>query len=52
MTDFVVLAKYAAEVTVGHENCSGTAPAYQGILLPKVRTVAGNHRLATGIAHT
>ncbi len=39
MADLVVLTEYTAKVAVGHEDCPGTSPANQRILLAKMGAV-------------
>jgi hypothetical protein len=51
MTDFVVLAKYTAQIAMGHEYCARPLLANQRILLAKMGAVARYHRLTSSPAH-
>ena len=50
LADGVVLAEDAAKMTVGEEYRPGAVPAYQGRLLTRVRSVAGDDNPVRDVA--
>ncbi len=52
MANIVILAKYAEQVTVGHEDCPRATAPHQGVLLPKMRVVTGDHGPPSRSTHT